>query len=149
MPLQLLAWVSCPFCRGIARIRWRLPQAPWLSTIPHACRYAAHFLAVNGVAVLTSVLALARPPFQVIRYALAALEAVTRVCGPAGCDVSPALAWHILHLRERLPFCVTLLACILALSTYLRRGSIVLLQRLLLCDRRMTGWQQGAACHSL
>ena len=79
-------------------------RAPWLSNLPHACRYAAHFLAVNGVAVLTSVLALARPPFQVIRYALAALEAVTRVCGPAGCDVSPALAWHILHLRERLPF---------------------------------------------
>ncbi len=57
-------------------------------------RYAAHFLAVNGVAVLSSVLALARPPFQVVRYALAALEAVTRACGPAGCDVSrfPALS---------------------------------------------------------
>lgn len=68
-----------------------------------ACgRYAAHFLAVNGVAVLTSALALARPPFQVIRYALAALEAVTRVCGPAGCDVSnsPTLT------TSRLPFAV-------------------------------------------
>ena len=79
-------------------------MAPWLSTISLACRYAAHFLAVNGVAALTSTLALARPPFQVIRYALAALEAVTRACGPAGCDVSPASAWHTLHMRERLPF---------------------------------------------
>ena len=60
-----------------------------LSTASACDRYAAHFLAVNGVAVVTSCLALARPPFRVLRYALAALEAATRVCGPAGCDVSP------------------------------------------------------------
>lgn len=70
-----------------------------------ACaRYAAHFLAVNGVGVLTSVLALARPPFQVIRYALAALEAVTRACGPAGCDVCCSLLQTPLYTLYWLTF---------------------------------------------
>jgi hypothetical protein len=55
------------------------------------CRYAARFLAVNGACSLTAALALARPPVSVIRYAIAALEAVTRACGPAGCEV--ALGW--------------------------------------------------------
>jgi hypothetical protein len=55
------------------------------------CRYAVRFLAVNGVGSLTAALGLARPPFAVIRYALAALEALTRACGPAGCEV--ALGW--------------------------------------------------------
>ncbi len=46
---------------------------------------------MNGAGALTAALALARPPVSVIRYAIAALEAVTRACGPAGCEV--ALGW--------------------------------------------------------
>lgn len=55
------------------------------------CRYAARFLAVNGAGALSAALGLARPPFSVIRFALAALEAATRACGPAGCEL--ALGW--------------------------------------------------------
>lgn len=54
-------------------------------------RYAARFLAVNGAGALTSALGLARPPGSVIRYAMIALEAATRACGAAGCEI--VLGW--------------------------------------------------------
>ena len=75
-------------------------------------RYAMHFLVANGAGALTAALALARPPFCVVRYALAALEAVTRACGPAACEVLLCFPAAIFFVSITGPFLMILCAAV-------------------------------------